>query len=103
MGIDTAAPGNSTRCKTLRSQYARSWVGQRAHVFKTDRCQAAYPEDQLGLSATLTQSPLEQDTYAPSVSFQLKNATSDGDDAPVPGEDVTLKIWLYAHGLSFFF
>ena len=74
----------------------KGWVGQRVHVFKTlPNGLPGRPSWDFSHSDAISTDLANKYTYAPSVSFKLKDATSDGETL-APGDDVTLKIWLYA-------
>ena len=74
----------------------KGWVGQRVHVFKTlPSGLPGRPEWTFSHSDAISTDRANKYTYAPSVSFKLKSATPDGETL-APGDDVTLKIWVYA-------
>ena len=74
----------------------KGWVGQRAHVFKTiPSGLPGRPEWDFSHADAISSDSANKYTYAPSVSFALKSATSDGETLAA-GESVTVKIWLYA-------
>ena len=71
----------------------KGWIGQRVLVFRDSLPSGlpAKPGWTYSHPDAITTSP---NLYAPSVSFGIKSATSDGETIP-PGGTATVKIWFY--------